>query len=347
MEAEQETAAETPAENKANTVDLSDLKEMTIQALNALARELSVEGAAGMKKHDLIFKILQTPDREERAALRGGRARDPARRLRLPARAGVELPARARRHLRLALADPEVRPAHRATPSPARCARPRKASATSRSSRSRPSTSSRPTPAKDKVLFDNLTPALPERAPAAGDGAGQPDRARARHDDAPRQGPARADRGRPPHGQDDDPAEHRQLHRRQPPRGRPHRPAHRRAAGGGDGHAALGEGRGHQLHLRRAGHPPRAGRGDGDREGQAPGRAQARRGDPARLHHPPGPRLQRDRASLGQGALRRRRLATRCSAPSASSGPRATSRTAARSRSSPPPSWRRARAWTT
>ena len=36
------------------------LKEMTIQALNAMARELGVEGAAGMKKHDLIFKILQS-----------------------------------------------------------------------------------------------------------------------------------------------------------------------------------------------------------------------------------------------------------------------------------------------
>jgi transcription termination factor Rho len=33
---------------------------MNIQALNAMARELGVEGAAGMKKHDLIFKILQS-----------------------------------------------------------------------------------------------------------------------------------------------------------------------------------------------------------------------------------------------------------------------------------------------
>jgi transcription termination factor Rho len=39
--------------------DLSDLKEMTIQQLNTVAKELGVEGAAGMKKHDLIFKILQ------------------------------------------------------------------------------------------------------------------------------------------------------------------------------------------------------------------------------------------------------------------------------------------------
>jgi transcription termination factor Rho len=59
MEAESQTAAETPAETKSNMVALSDLKDMTIQELNAHARELSMDGVAGMKKHDLIFKILQ------------------------------------------------------------------------------------------------------------------------------------------------------------------------------------------------------------------------------------------------------------------------------------------------
>jgi transcription termination factor Rho len=41
-------------------LSLSDLKELTIQALNAKALELQVEEAAGMKKHDLIFRILQS-----------------------------------------------------------------------------------------------------------------------------------------------------------------------------------------------------------------------------------------------------------------------------------------------
>src|SRR6059036_1011059 len=50
----------TPSGNDKKAVDLSELKEMNIQALNAMARELGVEGAAGMKKHDLIFKILQS-----------------------------------------------------------------------------------------------------------------------------------------------------------------------------------------------------------------------------------------------------------------------------------------------
>jgi transcription termination factor Rho len=66
MDSEQQTTttAQTPApaegESRRKALDLSDLKEMNIQALNAMARELNVEGAAGMKKHDLIFKILQS-----------------------------------------------------------------------------------------------------------------------------------------------------------------------------------------------------------------------------------------------------------------------------------------------
>jgi len=58
MDAEQQTQTQTEAPRKA--MDLSDLKEMNIQALNSMARELGVDGAAGMRKHDLIFKILQS-----------------------------------------------------------------------------------------------------------------------------------------------------------------------------------------------------------------------------------------------------------------------------------------------
>src|SRR6266436_1638841 len=72
MEAEQETPPEVPpadpsgdasadaSEAAAKPLLLSDLKEMTIQQLNVMARDLNVAGAAGIKKHDLIFKILQT-----------------------------------------------------------------------------------------------------------------------------------------------------------------------------------------------------------------------------------------------------------------------------------------------
>ena len=61
-------------------------------------------------------------DRAERVHLLGRRARGAARRLRLPARARLQLPAGPRRHLRLAVADPQVRSAdrrHRVRPDPA------------------------------------------------------------------------------------------------------------------------------------------------------------------------------------------------------------------------------------
>ncbi len=54
----EEKLEERPQEAKG--LNLSDLKEMNIQSLTTLARDLGVPGAAGMKKHDLIFKILQT-----------------------------------------------------------------------------------------------------------------------------------------------------------------------------------------------------------------------------------------------------------------------------------------------
>jgi len=85
------------------------------------------------------------------------------------------------------------------------------------------------------------------------------------------------------------------------------RAADRRAAGGSHRHAAFGEGRGGFLDLRRAGGAPCPGRRDGDREGQAPGRARPRRGDSAGLDYPARPRLQHRGALFGQGADRWRR----------------------------------------
>ena len=42
------------------TLDLVELKDMSIQALNQIAKDLGVPGAAGLRKQELIFKILQT-----------------------------------------------------------------------------------------------------------------------------------------------------------------------------------------------------------------------------------------------------------------------------------------------
>ena len=152
-----------------------------------------------------------------------------------------------------------------------------------------------PEKARHKVHFDNLTPLYPDERLHArdrgSDDQGQ-DGAGDRPGRADRQGPARPDRGAAAHRQDGDPAEHRRVDREEPSRVLPDRAARRRAARGGHRHAALGEGRGDLLDLRRAGDAARRGGRDGDREGQAPGRAQARRGDPARLDHPARAGLQ-------------------------------------------------------
>ena len=40
-------------------LDIARLKDMKITELNKIARELNVEGSSGLRKQDLIFKILQ------------------------------------------------------------------------------------------------------------------------------------------------------------------------------------------------------------------------------------------------------------------------------------------------
>ncbi len=44
---------------KANELNIDELKEMTIPELTNIARELGITGYSGLKKHDLIFKILE------------------------------------------------------------------------------------------------------------------------------------------------------------------------------------------------------------------------------------------------------------------------------------------------
>ena len=39
-------------------MDIADLKEMTISGLTKMARELNINGYSGLKKQELIFKIL-------------------------------------------------------------------------------------------------------------------------------------------------------------------------------------------------------------------------------------------------------------------------------------------------
>jgi transcription termination factor Rho len=57
-----EAASEAP-EPLGEPLELSQLKEMSIQELNEAAADMRLEGAAGLKKHDLIFRVLQAQAR--------------------------------------------------------------------------------------------------------------------------------------------------------------------------------------------------------------------------------------------------------------------------------------------
>jgi transcription termination factor Rho len=46
--------------NGTPTLDLVELKDMSIQKLNQVAKDMGIAGAAGIRKQELIFKILQT-----------------------------------------------------------------------------------------------------------------------------------------------------------------------------------------------------------------------------------------------------------------------------------------------
>ncbi|MBC8165911.1 MAG: transcription termination factor Rho [Bryobacteraceae bacterium] len=46
--------------NGASTLDLVELKDMNIQSLGQIAKDLNIAGAAGLRKQEMIFKILQT-----------------------------------------------------------------------------------------------------------------------------------------------------------------------------------------------------------------------------------------------------------------------------------------------
>ena len=51
--------AEAQAAGQANGLNITELKDMSIQKLTQIAKDLNVAGATGMRKQDLIFQILK------------------------------------------------------------------------------------------------------------------------------------------------------------------------------------------------------------------------------------------------------------------------------------------------
>ncbi len=59
LEAEAAANPDAPTPQKAPLLNINDLKDMSIQKLTQVAKDLNVAGATGMRKQDLIFQILK------------------------------------------------------------------------------------------------------------------------------------------------------------------------------------------------------------------------------------------------------------------------------------------------
>ena len=192
---------------------------MTIQELTAAAVEAGLADAAGSKKHDLIFRILQTQaERNGLLFAEGvleimpdgyGFLRAPESSY-LPGPDDIYVSPSQIRKFDLRTGDTvsgQVRP-------------PREGERYFALIKVEAINFDPPEAAKDKVLFDNLTPLYPNQRLRL---ETTPDNLTARVLDMMTplgKGQRGPHRGRPPHREDPDPAEHRELHRRQPPRGR-------------------------------------------------------------------------------------------------------------------------------
>ncbi len=209
-------------------LDIRALKEMSISQLTQIGKDLGVEGATGMRKQELIFKILQAQTEKSGLIFAEGvleclpdgfgflRAPEynylpgpddiyvsPSQIRRFDLRTGdtisgqVRQPKEGERYFALIKVE-AVNFEH-------------------------------PEVARNKIFFDNLTPLYPQerlKLEVPGDMSSRVmDLV-----DADGQGPARADRGAAAHRQDDAAAVDRPLGREEPSGGDPHRAAHRRAA---------------------------------------------------------------------------------------------------------------------
>ncbi len=220
-------------------LNINDLKDMSIQKLTQVAKDLNVAGATGMRKQDLIFQILKAQTEQSGFMFSEGvlevlpdgfgflRAPDYNY---LPGPDDIYVSPSQIRKFDLQTGDTvsgQVRPPKDGE----RYFALIKVEAVNFES---------PDQARNKLFFENLTPLYPQERLRLETTARQPVGPRHGPDDADRQGPARPDRRAAAHRQDDAAAEHRAVDHDQSPRGLPDRPAHRRAAGRSHRHAALG-----------------------------------------------------------------------------------------------------------
>jgi transcription termination factor Rho len=114
-----------------------------------------------LRKQELIFKILQVQAEKSGLIFQRGRARMPARRIRIPARARVQLSARSRTTCTFAVADPALRSAHRRHVS-GQIRPPKEGERYFALIKVDAINFEPPEEARNKIFFDNLTPLYPQ-----------------------------------------------------------------------------------------------------------------------------------------------------------------------------------------
>ena len=219
---------------------IAELKEKNITELSRIARTLEIPGSSGLRKQDLIFKILQAQSEKEGHIFAEGVLeilpdgygflRSPDYNY-LPGPDDIYVSPSQIRKFDLKTGDTisgNVRPPHEGEKYFALV----KIEAINFES---------PEETRNKILFDNLTPLYPQERVKM-ETVRENISGRVMDIDAHRQRPARPDRRSSAHRQNHAAAVHRQLRHHQPSGDRAHCAVDRRAAGRSHGHAALGEG---------------------------------------------------------------------------------------------------------
>jgi len=243
------------AKTGAITLDLVELKDMSIQKLNQVAKDMGIAGAAGLRKQELIFKILQT--QAEKSGLifsEGvleclpdgfGFLRAPEYNY-LPGPDDVYVSPSQIRRFDLRTGDTisgQIRP-------------PKEGERYFALIKVDAINFEPPEEARNKIFFDNLTPLYPNERLKL-------ETARDNYSGRVMDLLTPIGKGQrglivspAAHRQDDAAPEHREFGNHQSPRSHADRTADRRASGRSHGHAAQCPWRSHQLDVRRAGHAP-------------------------------------------------------------------------------------------
>ena len=255
---------------KGGKLYIKDLQQMDVHQLHEIAKQEGIPDYIGLKKQDLIFQILRSRIRQNGLMYGEGVLEilpDGFGFLRSP---GIQLPALPGRHLHQPVADPPFRPAQRARRAGPDPPAQGIASATSRCCASRRSTAKTPSASPTTSNFEDLTPLHPNRRLDPRDRSQRTEHAHRRPGHADRHGPAHADRRAAAHRQDGSAAEDRQRdHRATIPMSMliilliDERPEEVTDMERNTKAEVV------SLDLRRARQPPRAGRRDGHRKGQA------------------------------------------------------------------------------